>query len=75
MHIPASVALDDAWLASRQVAGQRTAHLRRNIDQVRRVASAGGALRGEVDTLAKEWLMAILKDLPPTLPRRPWAVT
>lgn len=76
VHIPARIVLDETWLASWQArVGQRTEHPRRHVDQVKRVGSGGVALRWEVDTLAKEWLMAILKDLLPTLPRQPGAAT
>lgn len=71
IHIPATIALDDAWLASWQPrVGQKTAHPRRTLDLVKRVPSGGVALRWEVEAMAKDFVMAVLKDLLANLPRR-----
>lgn len=71
VHIPATVVLEDAWLERwKTQLGQKTAHPRRTLDEVRRVPSGGVAIRWEVENVSKLWLMTILKELLPTLPRR-----
>lgn len=76
VHIPASVSLDDEWLKNWQSRlGQKTPHPRRTLDMVKRVPSGGVAVRWEVEAVSKLWLMTLLKELTPTLPRRAAAST
>lgn len=71
VHIPATVTLEEAWLERwKTQLGQKTGHPRRTLDEVRRVPSGGVAIRWEVENVSKLWLMTILKELLPTLPRR-----